>query len=180
MLTIEVVLAEEFNDETERFETSESVTLVLEHSLASVSKWEQTFEKPFLTDDTKTPEETVAYVSMMTLTPNVPPEVYLKLSNENIDAVNQYIGAKMTATWFRKVGPQSHSREVITAEIIYYWMLTYNIWLECENWHLNKLLTLIKVCNEKNAPPKKMSRQQQLAERQKLNAQRLAQAAKNR
>jgi len=175
LLTIRVPLAETFNDDTQMFEVSESFALDLEHSLASVSKWEQSFEKPFLGSDDKSPEETLAYIMLMSVDPKTPAETFAKLSKENFEEINRYINAKMTATWFREEQNQRPSREVITAEIIYHWMIHYNIWLEAEHWHLNKLLTLIRVCNEKSKPPKKMNRRQQIAERQKLNAQRMAQ-----
>jgi hypothetical protein len=174
VLTISVPFAEEFNDETQKFEVTESFDLELEHSLASVSKWEQCFEKPFLGSDDKTPEETLAYVSMMILTPKVPADILARLSKENFEDINNYINAKMTATWFREDKNQRPSREIITAEIIYHWMIHYNVWLEAEHWHLNKLLTLIRVCNQKNAPQKKMSKREQIAQRQKLNAERMA------
>jgi len=174
LLTIRVPLGEEFNDDTQMWEVSESAELELEHSLASVSKWEQTFEKPFLGDGEKTPEETLAYIMLMAVDPKTPPELFAKLSEDNFKEINQYINAKMTATWFREDKNQRPSREVITAEVIYHWMIHYNIWLDAEHWHLNKLLTLIRVCNEKNKPPKKMNRREQIAHRQKLNAERMA------
>ena len=174
MLRITVPLAEKWDDDQERFVVTDSFTLELEHSLATLSKWEQTFCKPFLGDGEKTREETLAYIEMMMVTPEIPPEVFSKLSGEHFDEINRYINAKMTATWFREER-QTPSREVITAEIIYHWMIHYNVWLEAEHWHLNKLLTLIRVCNEKAKPPKKMNRQQQAAERQRLNALRKAQ-----
>jgi len=173
LLTITVPLAEVFNDETQMFEVGESFDLDLEHSLASVSKWEQFFEKPFLSSE-KTAEETFVYITMMVCTPQVPPVVFSKLSAENFEEINRYINAKMTATWFREEQNQRPSREIITAEVIYHWMIHYNIWLEAEHWHLNKLLTLIRVCTEKAKPPKKTNRRQQIAERQRLNAERLA------
>jgi hypothetical protein len=173
MLKIKVPLSESFDEETSKFFVTDFVALELEHSLATLSKWESVFEKPFLATEDKTQEETLAYIRMMILTPDVPPEIFGRLSKENFDEINAYINAKMTATWFREIN-QRPSRETITAEIIYYWMISYNIWIEAENWHLTKLITLIRVCNEKNAPPKKMNRMQQAAERQKLNAQRKA------
>jgi len=175
VLTIRVAMTEVFNDDTQMFEVGESFELELEHSLASVSKWEQSFEKPFLGPDDKTLEETLAYIMLMSVDPKTPPEVFAKLSRENFEEINQYINAKMTATWFREDKNQPPSREIITAEVVYHWMIHYNVWLEAEHWHLNKLLTLIRVCNEKNKPPKKMNRRQQIAERQRLNAERLAQ-----
>ncbi|ATN93662.1 hypothetical protein SEA_SCAP1_13 [Streptomyces phage Scap1] len=174
MLTISVPLAEVFNDDTQMFEVSESFELELEHSLASLSKWEQSFEKPFLGPNEKTSEETLAYIMMMVRTPKTPPEIFARLSESNFAEINRYINAKMTATWFREEPNQRAGRDIITAEVIYHWMIHYNVWLEAEHWHLNKLLTLIRVCNEKNKPQKKMNRRQQIAERQRLNAERLA------
>lgn len=175
MLVIEVVLQEGYDEQQGKFVVTESFKLEMEHSLASMSKWESFFEKPFLgrsEKDEKTVEEIMWYVQAMTLTPDVPPEVYAKLSKENIEAIDRYISASMTATTFREATNQKQSREIITAELIYYWMISLNIWIECENWHLNRLLALIRVCNIKNAPPKKMSKSEMLAQRRALNNQR--------
>lgn len=173
MLTIRVPLAEKFNDDTQMWEVSQSFELELEHSLASVSKWEQSFEKPFLPTE-KSPEETLAYIMLMSVDPKTPPEIFAKLSRENFEEINQYINAKMTATWFREEENQKPNRQVITAEVIYQWMIHHNVWLEAEHWHLNKLLTLLRVCTENAKPPKKMNRRDQIAQRQKLNAERMA------
>jgi len=175
MLTITVPGDEFFDEDSQEFLTRNDTTLELEHSLVSLSKWESEFEKPFINSKDKTPEEMFAYVKAMTLTPNVPEEVFRKLSNENIEAINHYIGAKMTATWFSDQPGAPRTREVITAELIYYWMTVFNIPFECETWHLNRLFTLIRICNIKQAKPKKMSRAEIAQRNRELNEQRRAQ-----
>lgn len=174
MLKITIVLAEHFNDEEQKFFT-ESFQLELEHSLSSLSKWESEFEKPFLGEGSKTSEEVLAYFKMMTLTPDVPPEVFQKLSQENIDEINRYVEKKMTATWFREVPNGPKAREVITAELIYYWMIQFQIPWEAQYWHVNRLFTLIRVLNEKQAKPKKMTKSDIIARNRQLNEQRKAQ-----
>jgi hypothetical protein len=174
MLTVKVPMSDElFNDETQEFESGETYTLQLEHSLVSLSKWESFFEKPFLGPDDKTFEETMWYIEAMVMTPDVPPEVFLQLSQKNLDQIKAYIDAKMTATWF-KAKPSRRQTEIITAEIIYYWMIALNIPFECQFWHLNRLMTLVQVINEKNTPQKKMSKAEMLAQQRQLNAERQA------
>ena len=173
MLTIEVVTQDGYDEETEQFVAASVVVLELEHSLASLSKWESTFEKPFLNTFEKTPLEVMVYFMAMTLTPNVPSEVYKHLSNENIDEINNYINSKQNATTFSNLG-EERSREIITAEVIYYWMVAMQIPFECQYWHLNKLLALVRVINLKNAPKKKMSAAEIASRNRELNSQRRA------
>lgn len=172
MLKITIPGQEFWDEEKERFINTKGATLQLEHSLVSLSKWEAKWHKPFLAKGDKTVEETVDYIRCMTLTQNVNPSVYDFITNDVIDQVSNYIENPMTATWFSKEEKGPPGREVITAEIIYYWMVAYNIPFDCQKWHLNRLLTLIRVCNVKNAPPEKLS-PKEIAKRQAaLNAAR--------
>lgn len=175
MLTIYVGSTEAFDESKNEFVTIPGYKLELEHSLASISKWESTWEKAFLSAGKKTDEETIGYIKAMCLSPDVPDQVFEKLSTDNLKQIYKYIDAKMTATWFKETPNQPPAREIITAEIVYYWMVSLTIPFECEHWHFNRLLTLIKVCNQKNQPEKKMSRRDLAAQNRQLNAQRKAQ-----
>lgn len=174
MLIIEVVGGEYYDDVVEKFYVVSGSQLRLEHSLLSVSKWEAKWEKPFLGTTSKSQEETIDYVRCMTVTRHdINPDVYKILSQENLDAIGVYIGAPMTATTFQKSPDHSGARETITNELIYYWMFSNQIPKECEQWHLNRLLTLIKVFSIKNTPPKKtMGRRALLSRNATLNAER--------
>lgn len=171
MLQITIPSRDDLWDESKgEFVTSKEQKLVLEHSLVSLSKWESKWCKPFLSKQEKTTEETIDYIRCMTLTQNVNPEVYNFLTDDNIRNVNAYIEAPMTATWFSNSNSGKQNREQITAELVYYWMIALNIPFECQKWHLNRLLTLIRVCEVKNLPPKKMSRREILNRNAALNA----------
>lgn len=172
MLELIVPGKEFYDEEKNEFTETKPSKLLLEHSLISLSKWESKWKKPFLSSE-KSTEETIDYIKCMTLTQCVPEEVYGSLSSENLEAVINYIEDPMTATKItRKLkGPKG---ETVTAEIIYYWMVTLNIPFECQKWHLNKLLTLVEVCSIKNQPPKKMSKSEILRQNRELNAARKA------
>src|SRR3954464_7877597 len=175
MLTITVPGQEVYDESTGLLSTVNDVHLELEHSLVSLSKWEQIFEKSFIGTETKTNDELFVYMQCMVTTPDYPAEVWLRLSEENVEKINDYISAKMTATTFLDPPGAPKTREVITAELIYYWMTVFNIPFECENWHLNRLFTLIRICNIKSAKPTKMSRAESVRRQRELNAQRKAQ-----
>lgn len=164
---------EVWDQEKEEFLDSPKIVVDLEHSLVSLSKWEQKFEKPFLGDGEKTEEEILEYIKFMILSPDFPPEAFSRLTQDHLEQINTYVNARSTATWIKE-GPKRHSPEVITSELIYYWMISFSIPFECQYWHFNRLLMLIQVCNEKNQKPKKQSRSEMLAERRRLNAERRA------
>lgn len=171
MLKITIPASEQYDSVNNLFCYTKEQTLVLEHSLVSISKWESKWRKPFLGKERKTFEETIDYIKCMTLTQNVDPLVYNGITQSVINEVFDYIDEPMTATTFSKE-KASPNREVITAEIIYYWMIALQIPFECQKWHLNRLLTLIKVCSIKNSPNRKMSKRELMSRNRALNASR--------
>lgn len=178
MLTLYVPAIDMFDDANQRFIKTEPVVLELEHSLVSLSKWESIFQKPFLGPDKKSKEETLGYIKATILTQEFPEDVVTWFSQKNFDDFNDYISSKMTATWFHELpGTSKSSGEVITSELIYYWMTVLNVPFECETWHLNRLLTLIKVISEKNAPKKKMPRREVQSQQRALNEARRRESA---
>lgn len=172
MLELKVEGMEFFNDDTQEFYTVAPVTLRLEHSLVSVSKWESKWKTPFLSAKDLTIEQSRDYIKCMTINQHVDPLVYASLTNSHMETVNEYIKEERTATTFdeRRVGPPN--RQVITSELIYFWMAQYNIPFECQKWHLSRLLTLIRIASIKNAPEKKMSKRAVLSKNASLNAAR--------
>lgn len=172
MLEITIPATKLWDEVNEKFINIEGQTLRLEHSLVSLSKWESKWCKPFISKEQKTPIETIDYIKCMTITQNVNPNVYYGITQKHIDMVNAYIEAPMTATTFSSNNDGKINREQITAELVYYWMIALGIPFECQKWHLNKLLTLIKVCNIKNAPPKKMGKKETMRRYATLNAAR--------
>ena len=172
MLRITIPATEQWDEAKEEFVYTKEQTLQLEHSLVSLSKWESTWCKPFLFTPNKTDEEVVDYIRCMTLTQNVNPDVYRCLTEENIQEIDDYIRKPMTATTFKEEKSSKRNKEIITAEIIYYWMSALQIPFECRKWHLNKLLTQIRVNSIKNAPPSKMSKRETISQYAALNAAR--------
>ena len=172
MLRIVVPANDLWDEVNQRFISTKEQTLQLEHSLVSLSKWESRWNKAFLTKKEKTYEETLDYIKCMTITQNVKDNTYLCLTEENFKQIYEYINSPMTATVFNKMNNKKTSTETVTAELIYYWMIALNIPFECQKWHLNKLLTLIEVCNIKNSPPKKMSQREIMSRNAALNAAR--------
>lgn len=172
MLQITIPSIELWDESKEEYVYMKERTLQLEHSLVSLSKWESKWCKSFISNKNITEEETMDYIRCMTLTQNVPKEVYDYMPDSIIEQITAYINAPMTATYFSKMDNRKSSREPITSELIYYWMIALNIPFECQKWHLNRLLTLIRVCNIKNTPPKKMSKRAVMSRNSALNAAR--------
>lgn len=175
MLRIRVPATELYDEINKELIFVDEHVLDLEHSLVTVSKWESKWCKPFYTKDPKTYEETIDYIRCMTITDNVDPLVYSCLTEKNVEEINKYIEHPMSATTINnnnrsKAGKSNGER--ITSELIYYWMIAFNIPVEFEHWHLNRLLMLIQVCEVKNEPPKKMSKREIMSRNSALNAAR--------
>lgn len=169
MLQITIPATEQWDEKNQVFVKTDKQVLRLEHSLVSLHKWESKWHKSFLFTKEKTYEETLDYIKCMTLTQNVNPDVYYCLTNENITQINEYIADPMTATYIYEDEKKGINRDKVTAELIYYWMISLEIPFECQKWHLNQLLALIKVCNVKNNPKKKMSNRDILSRNKALN-----------
>lgn len=172
MLTLHVPANELWDRSNAEFISIKEQTLKLEHSLVSLSKWESKWKKSFLFSKDKTPEEIVDYIKCMTLTQNVDPNVYLCLTTSDINRISDYINDSMTATTIIDDPTEKKSRKVITAEVIYSWMVAQHIPFECQKWHLNRLLMLIRVCGENTKQPKKRKSKDILAQNAALNAAR--------
>ena len=139
-----------------------------------MSKWEAIYRKPFLASGTKTSEEILDYLKAMVLTPNVDLDVLYRCSQKNFDTIQEYIDSPQSATTFGSMPERRGQGEIITSELIYYWIVSFNIPFECQYWHLNRLFSLIRICNIKNSKPKRMSRTEIAQRNRELNAQRRA------
>ena len=174
MLKIVIEGEELFNEETKTFETTDNVVLELEHSLFSVSKWESKYQKPFLAAGEKTSEEVFGYVEAMVVSPNPDLGALYRCSQENLTEIQAYIDSSQSATTFGSMPERRGPGEIITSELIYFWVVSFNIPFECQYWHLNRLFSLIRICNIKNSKPKKMSKNEISQRNRELNARRKA------
>lgn len=172
MLTIIIEGQEVFDEANETFSTVNDVVVELEHSLLALSKWESKYQKPFLGKTEKTGEEIFGYIQMMVTTPNLDSTVLYRMSQTNIEEIQVYIDSISSATTFREMTGRRGPSEVITSELIYFWLVSFRIPFEVETWHLNRLFALVRICNVKNSPPKKMSRTELAMRNQALNEQR--------
>lgn len=175
MLHIDIPSVEVYDEVNNEFKIRKGASIAMEHSLLSLSKWESKWHKPFLTDYEKSFEETIDYYRCMTITQNVDPNVYYNINGSISRRIEAYMSDSMTATTFNNLPPNgSNSDGFITAEIIYYWMISLGIPFECQKWHLNRLMTLIRVVSAKNAPAKKIPKEELLERQRRLNAERKA------
>lgn len=176
MLTLTIEKTEMWNELTQKFVDIPGATIQLEHSLVSISKWESRWRKPFISASAKTKEETIDYIRCMTITQNVDPQVYAAITDQQITQVNQYIDNPMSAKTFMKKEGKGHVYRDVVSEDIYYLMIAYNIPWECRKWHFNRLMALIKTCEENNDTKngKKKNRREYADYRRKLNAARKA------
>lgn len=174
MLRITIDGVESFNNESQTFETTGDVIVDIEHSLVSLSKWESKFQRSFLNKTVKTQEEIFEYIKCMALTPDLDLDVLDNCSQKNIDEIQEYIDSSQSATTFGSMPERRGQGEVITSELIYYWLIAFNIPFECQYWHLNRLFSLIRICNIKNSKPKKLSRFEVAQRNRELNAKRKA------
>lgn len=168
MLELDVVVADSYDETTQTFVSAEKVRVKLEHSLFTVSKWESFWEEVFLSNKEKTQKQTLSYVEMMVLNEELPPGVFHRLIENHLEEIKRYIEAPMTGLKVVNDPNAPPSREIVSSELIYYWMISMNIPVQFEHWHLNRLMNLIQVFNRKNSPKKKMTQK----ERRDLNRQR--------
>lgn len=169
MLEIIIPETELYDGSKDLFIKTKKTTLRLEHSLVSISKWESKWKKPFLTKEPKTYVQSIDYVRCMTLSQNIDPNVYFAINSDTLKRIEQYIDTDQTATWFSNNEERNRTSEQITSELIYYWMVLYGIPFECQKWHLSRLITLIRICNAKNAQQRKMPKEAILSKNRALN-----------
>lgn len=170
MLDILIPKQELFDNRSGKFiNIDKKIELQLEHSLISLSKWESKWKKPYLTEETKTYLESIDYIRSMTISKGINPDYYFALTAKDLDIINQYINDTMTATTITKIEQSTKKKETLTSELIYYYMIQFQIPFECEKWHLNRLLTLIELCSTKGMPEKKMAMKDVYARNKAIN-----------
>lgn len=171
MLKIRVPDGEFFNNHLQEFRTVKGQTIQLEHSLISLSRWESKWKKPFLDGKEKTRDESIDYIRCMSLTKGVDPLLYASIPGALLNKIFEYVYSQRTATTFKNTRGGG-SKEVVTSELIYFWMIYHGVPIECEKWHLSRLLALIRICDIKQGPQQKMSRNDIFSQNRSLNAAR--------
>lgn len=181
MLRLTIPGTELYDEKTNTFIQVPDQVLMLEHSLLSISKWESIWKKPFFESFEKaTSNEILSYIECMTINKNVNPFTYSIISQKEIDTIVSYMNDPMTATWFVETDDKNQkTSQAVTSELLYYWMISFNIPVDFEKWHVNRLTTLIRVFTAKNSPKKKKSKRDMIRERSKLNAERLKRMKSN-
>ena len=174
MLTIFVSDRELYDETTEEFVLQPSFVLRLEHSLVSLSKWESKFEKAFLGKEAKTNEELRGYIECMIQDGPTDQESLSRLTSRHFDEIRDYIESAQTATKFGELPKKTTKAETVTAELIYFWLVTFNIPFEVETWHLNRLFALVRICNMKNQKPTRKSKAEMTRQYREMNARRRA------
>lgn len=177
MLTVSVPGKELYIEKTNEFVQVKPAVLKLEHSLLSISEWEAIWHKPYMSTENKTADELLSYIKCMTVSKNVDNMIYMCLTQKNIDDIFDYISNPMTATTFsghqEASANQKVGEKIITSELVYYWMVQAGIpFRPAETWHINRLMTLIKIYAIKNSPKKKMSAGEIIRQNKGLNAER--------
>lgn len=172
MIQVTIQGGELFDSKTNEFVNFKTTTVSLEHSLISISKWEAKWKKPFFKKEERSLDEIIDYIACMSLNPNIDHRIFHKISSDEVRRVSDYISDPMTATTFNEFEDPKNNKQIVTSELIYYWMIAYNIPFECQKWHINRLLTLIRICGIKNAPPKKTSKAEMMRKRAQINAER--------
>lgn len=170
MISIKLAKSETYDATNNEFIELPEKTLHLEHSLVSISRWESKWCKPFLSKNNKTHNELIDYIKCMSDEPINDADV-LRLTSKDVERINNYINSPMTATTITERNSRP-SNEIITSELLYYAMINNNIPFECQHWHLNRLIILIRVCNIKQSSPKKMSKRDIYNRNRSLNAAR--------
>jgi len=174
MLVLHLPATELFDESDGSFLELDAITLRLEHSLISVSKWESKWKTPFLSKKDKSREEINSYIEAMILDDDFPSGLGSRFNSEHYLTINEYIESSESATTFGRLPQHKGKAETITDELIYYWMVAFQIPFICETWHLNRLFALIKICNIKNSKPDKRSRSEIARDYREMNARRRA------
>jgi hypothetical protein len=168
------IVDEYWDNEKQEFIYPEKGSLLLEHSLLSISKWEAIWHKPYMGSENKTNEEFYSYIKCMSLKGEPDDKILNSLTRDNLEDILTYIENPMTATTVKEDASSvcGTPKNFVTSELLYAYMVNYNIPVEFENWHINRLLTLIRLCSSKQEKPKKMSQAEIMRENARINAMR--------
>lgn len=173
MLTLKIESFEGWDEEKEEFIYIEGQTIHMRHCLASISKWESKWHIPFLSRKEKTEEQALDYIRCM-VEEEVSDTVINIIQTRYGREIESYMNNPSTATVVHHDKQEIGSNSPKTSEVIYSWMFQLNIPMECQYWHINKLITQIDYMNEQQKPPKKISKKDAMARQARINAERRA------